>query len=86
MQKDDLRIEAQWLVDGRHYSRTNAAWLANLDKNYKEAKAILAHIYGEPKATKSFVDWRLFFLTLVECFAMDDGAQWAVSLYRFVKP
>lgn len=25
--QDDLRIEAQWTVDGKHYSKTNAAWL-----------------------------------------------------------
>lgn len=51
-----------------------------------QAKALLAGIYGPEKATKAFVDWRLFFLTLVECFDMDDGNQWAVNLYRFVKP
>jgi hypothetical protein len=51
-----------------------------------QAKALLAGIYGPEKATKAFVDWRLFFLTLVECFDIDDGNQWAVNLYRFVKP
>lgn len=51
-----------------------------------QAKALLAGIYGPEKATKAFVDWRLFFLTLVECFDMDHGNQWAVNLYRFVKP
>lgn len=73
-------------MDGKHYSRTNAAWLANLDRNAKEAKAILTRIYGAAKTTEAFVDWRIFFLTLVECFALDDGTQWTVSLYRFVKP
>lgn len=48
--------------------------------------AILTRIYGEEKRTKAFVDWRIFFLTLVECFAIDDGTVWTVSLYRFVKP
>ncbi|GAB5035543.1 cyclopropane-fatty-acyl-phospholipid synthase [Nannochloropsis oceanica] len=84
--QQDLKIEAQWVVNGKHYSKTNAAWLANLDKNKTEAKALLASIHGSEKATKAFVDWRLFFLTLVECFAMDDGNQWSVNLYRFVKP
>lgn len=84
--QDDLRVEAQWTVDGKHYSRTNAAWLANLDRNKKEAMAILTRIYGAEKRTKAFVDWRIFFLTLVECFALDDGTVWTVNLYRFVKP
>lgn len=35
---------------------------------------------------KALVDWRIFFLTLLECFGMDEGGQWAVSLYLFVKP
>jgi len=34
--QDDLKIEAQWVVNGKHYSKTNAAWLANLDKNKTE--------------------------------------------------
>ena len=84
--QEDLRIEAQWVVNGRHYSKTNQAWLDNLDKHQAEAKALLGSIYGPDQATKVYVDWRLFFLTLVECFAVDSGNQWAVSLYRFVKP
>lgn len=28
--QDDLRIEAQWTVDGKHYSKTNAAWLVGV--------------------------------------------------------
>lgn len=47
---------------------------------------MLRQIYGAEGETKAYVNWRLFFLTLVECFAMDDGSQWQVSLYRFVKP
>eukprot|EP00624_Nannochloropsis_granulata_P004555 evm.model.NODE_32753_length_12223_cov_18.415037.1 len=34
--QQDLKIEAQWVVNGKHYSKTNAAWLANLDKNKTE--------------------------------------------------
>lgn len=37
--QDDLKIEAQWVVNGKHYSKTNAAWLANLDKNKTEVRA-----------------------------------------------
>lgn len=83
--QDDLRVEAQWCVDGRNYARTNAAWLANLDRKKKEAMAILQRIYGPDKALKAFNEWRIFFLTLVECFALDQGTQWTVSLYRFAK-
>ena len=36
--QDDLKIEAQWVVNGKHYSKTNAAWLANLDKNKTEVR------------------------------------------------
>lgn len=37
--QDDLKIEAQWVVNGKHYSKTNAAWLANLDKRKTEVGA-----------------------------------------------
>jgi len=36
--QQDLKIEAQWVVNGKHYSKTNAAWLANLDKNKTEVR------------------------------------------------
>ena len=78
--QNDLKIERQWTIDGKHYSKTNAAWLANLDAKAKEGRMILNRIYGDQDETKAFVGWRLFFLTLVECFAMDDGTQWTVSL------
>lgn len=53
---------------------------------WDQVRAMLRQIYGAEGETKAYVNWRLFFLTLVECFAMDDGSQWQVSLYRFVKP
>ena len=29
--QDDLAIQQQWFVNGKHYSRTLEAWLANMD-------------------------------------------------------
>ncbi|MDE2809687.1 MAG: class I SAM-dependent methyltransferase [Gemmatimonadota bacterium] len=44
--QDDLVLEAQWRVDGRHYARTAEHWLANLDARRPEALAILERQYG----------------------------------------
>ena len=44
--QDDLVLEAQWRVDGRHYARTAEHWLANLDARRSEALAILERQYG----------------------------------------
>jgi cyclopropane-fatty-acyl-phospholipid synthase len=47
---------------------------------------MLSEIYGAEAETKMLVGWRLFFLTLVECFALDGGNEWIVAHYRFRKP
>jgi len=38
--QDDLKIEAQWVLNGKHYSRTNAAWLSNLDRHKTEVRRV----------------------------------------------
>lgn len=38
----DLRLDAQWQWDGRHYARTARAWLDNPDTHRTEALQVLA--------------------------------------------
>ena len=40
--QDDLKLERQWWVDGRHYGRTSNHWLAGMDAN---REAILKVLY-----------------------------------------
>jgi cyclopropane-fatty-acyl-phospholipid synthase len=78
---DDLRVEARWWVDGRHYARTAEAWLANLDRDRARATEALAAIYGDDAAL-ALRRWRLFFLAVGQLFGHRGGLEWGVGHYR----
>jgi cyclopropane-fatty-acyl-phospholipid synthase len=83
----DLRIESQWAWDGRHYSRTANAWLENQDAHREEILAVFRQTYGDAAtAERWFNRWRIFFMACAELFGFDNGNEWGVSHYRFVKP
>jgi cyclopropane-fatty-acyl-phospholipid synthase len=73
--RDDLRVEAQWHVDGTHYARTAEAWYDNLVAHRAEVTAIL----GDARA---FHRWRVFFLACAEMFGYRGGTEWQVAHYR----
>jgi cyclopropane-fatty-acyl-phospholipid synthase len=74
--QDDLRLEAQWHVDGTHYARTAEAWHANLLAHRREIVALFG-------GARRFHRWRVFFLACAEMFGYRGGAEWQVSHYRF---
>ena len=57
-----------------------------LDSNKKELWPVLTKTYGAGNEMKWFVNWRLFFLACAELFGFEDGQEWIVSHYLFVKP
>jgi cyclopropane-fatty-acyl-phospholipid synthase len=79
----DLALEEQWLVDGRHYARTARDWLAALDRNGAEVRAVLAATYGAREVTRWWVRWRVFFMACEELFGYGGGQEWLVSHYLF---
>lgn len=83
--QEDLTLVDQWAIDGTHYQRTAAAWLARLDAQPAELRSILAPVCGEEKAAGALVNWRLFFLAVVEIFGFAGGQEWLVSHYLFRK-
>jgi cyclopropane-fatty-acyl-phospholipid synthase len=82
----DLRLEAEWRVDGDHYHRTCEAWLGNLDARRDAVLPVLAGAYGADAARLWLHRWRLFFLACSELFAYAGGREWGVSHYRFSRP
>lgn len=80
-----LSLQQQWYVNGTHYSRTLEAWLRNHDKFRKAIMPIFAKVYGPSDSLKWFVYWRLFYLACSELFNYNEGEEWGVGHYLFVK-
>ena len=79
-----LPLEERWLVDGTHYQRTANHWLENQDANRDAVMAILRDAYGDA-ASLWFQRWRMFWMACAELFGYDQGREWMVAHYRFVK-
>ena len=81
----ELRVERQWEVNGRHYSRTLEGWLERTDANRARVLEIFRPVYGA-EAEVWLQRWRMFFMACSELFRFRDGNEWAVSHYRLSKP
>jgi cyclopropane-fatty-acyl-phospholipid synthase len=79
---DGWTVEQRWLLDGTHYSRTAAAWLANLDARRAEAIAALAATPDPRPATGRLAAWRVFVMACEELFAFRGGSEWGVAHWR----
>ncbi len=77
--EDHLVTEERWRVGGRHYERTARAWLAEMDARPREARRILAGVYGESDVERWFHRWRIFFLSCAELFGYRQGREWYVA-------
>ena len=82
--QDDLRIENRWWLDGRHYQRTANHWLAALDASRALTLPILEAGYGT-QAHIQFQRWRMFYMAVAELFGYDQGREWGVGHYLFVR-
>ena len=82
--QDDLRIEQQWWVDGRHYEKTSNHWLAGMDAKKAEILRVFAPTYGDQSAIW-FQRWRMFYMAVAELFGYAEGNEWGVAHYRFAK-
>ncbi|MDA3914665.1 cyclopropane-fatty-acyl-phospholipid synthase family protein [Oleiagrimonas sp.] len=83
--QQDLTLEHQWRLSGRHYERTSNLWLANQDARRNEVLAVLGEAYGAD-AELWHQRWRMFWMACAELFGYDHGQEWLVGHYRFVRP
>ncbi len=78
-----LELEEDWIVNGKHYSRTLEDWLRRQDRAKAELLPILAEVYGEGEAGRWFQRWRMFWMACSELFRYRGGEEWPVHHYRF---
>ena len=79
-----LRLERQWMVDGRHYGNTARAWLQNLDADPDGA----ARALGWPGWGRSgaYVQrWRMLFIACEELFGFAAGTEWLLGHYLLAR-
>jgi len=81
----NITLIDHWIVDGKHYARTNEEWLLKFDRNITQIREIFAKTYGADQATKWIAYWRSFFMACAELFAYNNGQEWFVSHYLFEK-
>ena len=82
---ETLSEEARWTVNGTHYSHTLEAWLAKQDRNAEKVRVIFRDCYGSRDAKLWAQRWRIFYMACSELFAFNNGEEWPVMHYRFVK-
>ena len=83
--QDGLLIDGHWQVNGRHYSRTAEAWLANMNKHRSKIMPIMQEVYGLTYAARWFQRWRIFFMACAELWGFRNGREWLVSHYLMRK-
>ncbi len=85
--QEHLKVESQWLVNGRHYGETAECWLRNLDASRAKALAVFKN---NPSASGDSPEvmlnrWRIFFMACAELWNFREGREWCVGHYLLRK-
>ncbi len=83
---DTLDHRQTWRFDGRHYTRTLAAWRVLLEERRAETLAVLGAGTTEEEAERRWNRWRTFLIACEELFAARRGREWGVVHHRLSRP
>jgi cyclopropane-fatty-acyl-phospholipid synthase len=83
---DALEHRQTWRFDGRHYTRTLAAWRGRLEQDRDAAVAILSRGASEAEGVRRYHRWRTFLIACEELFGARRGREWGVVHHRFSRP
>ena len=83
--QEELTLQKQWWVSGKHYAQTCEDWLNKMNRSRKEIWPGLEETYGSEKAAMWFRRWQVFYLACAELFAYESGDTWGVCHYLFEK-
>lgn len=83
--QDDLTLQQQWWVGGKHYAKTCEDWLEKMNRSKTEIWPGLEETYGKDKTAMWFYRWQIFYLACAELFAYEGGDTWGVCHYLFEK-
>ena len=83
---DALEHRQTWRFDGRHYTRTLAAWRELLEERREETLAVLARGATAAEAERRWNRWRTFLVACEELFAARRGREWGVVHHRMRRP
>jgi cyclopropane-fatty-acyl-phospholipid synthase len=83
---DALTHRQTWRFDGRHYTRTLAAWRVLLEERRDEIVRVLSDGAAEGEGERRWHRWRTFMIACEELFAYRRGREWGVVHHRLVRP
>ncbi|OVA04485.1 Mycolic acid cyclopropane synthase [Macleaya cordata] len=84
--QDDLSVENQWTLSGKHFARTKGEWLKRLDANVDEVMKIMESFSGSKEGAVKWTNyWRGFCLSGMEMYGYNNGEEWMASHILFKK-
>jgi cyclopropane-fatty-acyl-phospholipid synthase len=83
---DALDHRQTWRFDGRHYTRTLAAWRERLETLRAETLEVLGAGVTTAEAERRWHRWRTFLIACEELFAARSGREWGVVHHRLSRP
>jgi len=83
---DTLDHRQTWRFDGRHYTRTLAAWRDRLELLRTETVQALGTGVTVAEAERRWHRWRTFLIACEELFAARGGREWGVVHHRLSRP